>query len=448
MRIPVSHETTWHYINLFKLNTSPFTQRNKNGFVYIKNTRVRNDFLGKNITEKIYPLFNLTPQERSTPWPNLINYGLNFYLMKLPPHIRKEILQIKKKYSPQYTFSSNISIRQALESLNLSQGAIDLISSVDIITGQFLYNSYSQILQEYYSLDFTSLYEINGGMVNLPLAFYNSLLNKAPKEYNIPSERLGNIKWNSGTHVTGIHYNQYNRKVTLEYKNKAIKNTEFEEFDYVICSIPFSTLRAVNINPLFSSRKMQAIREVNYSDSQKTLLLCKHRFWEKGVANEKIIGGISYTDLLISTIVYPSHQEVLINNNSLNSSNDPGVLLASYNLNLDAVRLGNMDDETRITLIKRQVEEVHGLPKGYLDSIVIDYKTVNWNNAQWFRGAFSIFTPEQKRIFMYDMSKPEFGNRVFFAGDHTSPKHAWIQGALQSGMIAANDLAISIRGHL
>ena len=36
MRIPVSHETTWHYLNLFRLGTYPFIQFNPNGFVYLR----------------------------------------------------------------------------------------------------------------------------------------------------------------------------------------------------------------------------------------------------------------------------------------------------------------------------------------------------------------------------------------------------------------------------
>lgn len=43
MRIPVTHETTWHYINLFKLPTRPFIQVNENAIIYIRGARARND---------------------------------------------------------------------------------------------------------------------------------------------------------------------------------------------------------------------------------------------------------------------------------------------------------------------------------------------------------------------------------------------------------------------
>jgi monoamine oxidase len=115
--------------------------------------------------------------------------------------------------------------------------------------------------------------------------------------------------------------------------------------------------------------------------------------------------------------------------------------VASYNISLDAVRLENTNKERRKEIIKEQIEDVHGLPKGYLDHIVEKYRTMNWNNEQWFRGAFSMMMPGQKTIFLHDILKPEYNNKVFFAGEHASATHAWMQGALYSGKLAANNLA-------
>jgi len=91
------------------------------------------------------------------------------------------------------------------------------------------------------------------------------------------------------------------------------------------------------------------------------------------------------------------------------------------------------------------VEEVHGLPENFLDSIVKCYKMVDWNQQQWFRGAFAVDLPGQKINFANTILEPEYNNRVFFAGEHTSVKHGWIQGALYSGMLAANTLAMNLR---
>ncbi|WFD09410.1 flavin monoamine oxidase family protein [Tepidibacter hydrothermalis] len=455
MRIPVSHETTWHYINLFNLNTRPFVQTNKNAFLYVRDIRVRNDPKGKNVMESIYPEFKLKPWERNTPWQELIEYGLGTPLASINPKLRREILQVKPKYSYPIQYWTYYNTRQVFEIMKLSQGALNLLGSISPFIGSFYYNSYSEILQEEYPVDFTFLYEIIGGMVNLPLAFYKSLISENPDEYkNISNNDLGKVIWNAGKLVTAINKSEKGDKVVLKYKDKSSTENLQETFDYVICAIPFSSLRNVNIDPFFSTRKMQSIKEVNYTNAQRTLFLCNKRFWEE----QGIIGGGSYTDLPITSIWYPSdHAKCIPDDNRIVcfgespfdnwgprincSPNDPGVFLASYNFSLDAVRLGNLSDKLHFKEVKEQVEAVHGLKKEYLDSVIKDYETIQWNEEEGFYGAFAYFYPEQKRIFSYAMVKPEYNNTVFFAGEHTSTKHAWQQGALNSGMKAANSLA-------
>ncbi|MCX7884972.1 MAG: FAD-dependent oxidoreductase, partial [Caloramator sp.] len=67
--------------------------------------------------------------------------------------------------------------------------------------------------------------------------------------------------------------------------------------------------------------------------------------------------------------------------------------------------------------------------------------SISWANIDYMWGGGSFTFPGQKILFSYDITKAEMDNRVFFAGEHISQKHVWIQGALQSGMIAANEAA-------
>lgn len=427
MRIPVVHETTWHYINLFGLNTRPFIHNNEKAFLYIRNNRARNDSAGKEVKERIYPDFNLTEIEQNTSWQNLLDNALNAPLLNMSPSVRKEILQIKEKYSEQIEYEDSFSIRKVLETMGLSEGAIEVLTYLSLL-GSFYNNSFSESLQESYTVDVAYRYEIVGGLVNLPCAFYNSFKHKKPKQYaNIDANSIGNVHWKNGTTVTGIYKTDTNNGVTIEYKDEKSSQINRQSFDFVICAIPFSSLRNVEILPMFTPEKMQAIFEVSYCSAQKTLLKCNHRFWE---TKDGIIGGASYTDLPITSIWYPSTR-----------SSHTGVLLASYNLTQDAIRLGNLPNKTRLRNVKRQVEAVHGLPKGYLNSIVEDTKSINWDSEEGFYGAFCYFTPDQKRLFSYTMIQPEYNNRVYFAGEHVSSTHAWQQGSLHSAMQAANAIA-------
>lgn len=179
---------------------------------------------------------------------------------------------------------------------------------------------------------------------------------------------------------------------------------------------------------------MAAIREVDYIPAQKTLLLCNRRFWQ----DQGIFGGGSATDLPISTIWYP---------NDGRSAEQPGVLLGSYSISIDAIRFGNLHKFLKFEELKRQLEKVHGLPYGYLDSVAMDWRYINWLDEPWSLGGFAFLYPEQRRLYQYAMTVPEYNNKIFFAGDHTSVLHGWINGSLQSAMKAANSLAMEASYH-
>lgn len=456
-RFPVSHETTWHYINLFGLNTRTFVQSNNNAFFYMRDARANTDAKGISAKRYIYPKYKLSEQEKRMSWQDLIAYGYNSHLFSASPALRTEILQVKQHYNPFTLNWDSQSNRKMLESTNLSEDAINLISCTNPLPGNFLYNSYIDYILEEYPAALSFLYEIIGGAAMLPLAFYRSLTDKTKVNVykGIPRECLGSVIWKGGNWVTGVGNTNKTKKITITYKNKMTSIPICEDFDYVVCAIPFSTLRNIEINPLFSPKKMQAIKEVNYGNFHKSLLLCNRRFWEEGDESQQIIGGISFTDLPITSILYPSdHAQYSIEKpkcaqdnllylpNQLNKilSQESGVLHL-YSYNLDATRLANLPDDIRFEEVKREIEKVHGLPEGYLNKIAVELKTVNWNTERWFRGGLCFFTPEQKRLFSYAMSLPEYDDRVFFAGEHISANHRWVQGALKSGMEAANELA-------
>lgn len=463
MRMPVSHETLWHYLNLFKIDTRPFIQNNPNGFIYLQDVRVRNDPDGRNVMQAIYPKYDLAPWEQQVPWQRLLYHAYDAPLLRAGPNARSEILKVLPEYDPFTLFWDAVTNRRIQQYQGLSNGAISLLTNFAPLAGQNLANSYLDYVQEVYSADLSFLYEIPGGIAKLPVSFYQSFQakNGLLAYGNLPAEALGEVHYRQGCPVGGIHLDSSGR-VMLTFTSRKNSGPETATYDYVICAIPFSTLRTVDIRPLFSNLKMQAIREVNYINAQRTLILFNRRFWEEGGPQEQIFGGASITDLPISQIYYPSdhanrgkknwsipfqmdpycHVD-LQQENTRSLARESGVLLASYNFGQTASRLGNMAPELRFREIKENIEAVHGLPRGYLDPLAVSHKTVNWDDEPWFRGALCYYTPEQKRLFSYASALPEYEERVFFAGEHISAKHRWMQGALKSGMEAANQLALA-----
>lgn len=439
MRIPLSHETTWHYINIFKLETEASPLTGPNTFTMVRNVRVRNTPDNENIFHKIYPLFDLSVMEANIPWPEIYIKANWYYLSTMPPDIRKQLIMIMSRYDYRHELLGRLSLREALERYGLSNEAVNMIASLMPQMETFIYSSYESILAEEYSMDFLNLYHIKGGMANLPLSFYESLTSPNPEEYSdIPPSLLGKVNWRGGSFIAGIYKSDSDGKVVLKYRMLSESGKDyFENYDYVICAVPFPVLREISIVPEFSGKKMQAIREIIYIDAQKTLFLCKERFWER----QGIFQGSSLTDSIIQTIMYPPVQNNCIQNSADCHGERPGVLVASYNSGYDAIWFSSESQERQYEIITREIERVHRLPAGYLNNIVMDVKRVDWIREPWSYGAFHMFLPGQKKDFSYFASIPEYDNRVFFAGEHTSTKSAWMQGALQCGMIAAQDVA-------
>jgi monoamine oxidase len=94
-----------------------------------------------------------------------------------------------------------------------------------------------------------------------------------------------------------------------------------------------------------------------------------------------------------------------------------------------------MDEETRLEEALQDVERIH---PGIREEYEVGASHA-WYGDRWARGAFALFEPGQQSALQADIVRPE--GRIFFAGEHCSLYHAWIQGALESGIRAAAEVA-------
>jgi monoamine oxidase len=62
----------------------------------------------------------------------------------------------------------------------------------------------------------------------------------------------------------------------------------------------------------------------------------------------------------------------------------------------------------------------------------------SWAEDGYAFGAFAIFDPHQETEIFEHAWRPH--NGLHFAGEHTSLKHAWIEGAVESGIRAAIEI--------
>ena len=102
-----------------------------------------------------------------------------------------------------------------------------------------------------------------------------------------------------GAKVTGIHQDE--RGVTVTFEDLGGGAVQQARADWCVCALPLTILSQLPVN--VSAAMKAAIDAVPYASVVKTGLQFKRRFWEE---DEHIFGGISYTDLPIRQIAYPS----------------------------------------------------------------------------------------------------------------------------------------------
>jgi monoamine oxidase len=223
----------------------------------------------------------------------------------------------------------------------------------------------------------------------------------------------------------------------------------------VLCTIPFSVLHHLDVDPPFDAPKSFAVRNLGYESSTKVLLHCRRRFWE---TDHGIAGGASLSDQIYRATYYPSDNAVAVTEpqpmrarfntmyggylNGEFAPADPsvsagaGVLLASYSWGQDARRIGQLAPEERVAVVTRQIARIH--PEIAEDGMVDDFASMFWDSYPWTNASFAELLPGQQSTIHGDTIAPE-GN-VHFAGEHTSLDTGWIQGAISSALRAVREI--------
>jgi monoamine oxidase len=62
----------------------------------------------------------------------------------------------------------------------------------------------------------------------------------------------------------------------------------------------------------------------------------------------------------------------------------------------------------------------------------------SWDTHPWSGGAFAWFLPGQHLALHRHIVSPE--GRIYFAGEHASVAHTWMQDALESAVVAVREM--------
>jgi monoamine oxidase len=254
--------------------------------------------------------------------------------------------------------------------------------------------------------------------------------------------------------------------VDVVWNESGVQAGRSERFDYAICTASAPATVRIRFHPLLPARKQEALTNLSYLASGKTIMRCSKRHWE---IYDGIFGGNSVTDRPNQQCWYPSDNarkprdaddgpatfEVipragvdLLNSENVPAtryarsediSHEPAVFLAAYMWGTNARRFASLSDAERDDLICRCVAELHPRNEHYLEEIV----HISWDAASDpGGGAFAFFAPGEQRRYQRELCAPIPSDepRVFFAGEHVGVTQGWMQGSIQSAIAAAIDV--------
>ncbi len=188
------------------------------------------------------------------------------------------------------------------------------------------------------------------------------------------------------------------------------------EANHLICAVPFSHLRHMEVSPPLAPRKEAMIQDLQYASVARIYLQVRSRFWER----EKVTGS-AYTDLPIMEVAeepFPRPEPPT-----------PRAILEAYVQGPEAQRVAGMDARQRIEHALKHMEKVHPGVRQYVEGGTSKF---------WGHGAYTQFGPGQMTSWLPLGARPE--GRLHFAGEHTSTLAGTMEGALESGQRAAHEV--------
>jgi monoamine oxidase len=214
--------------------------------------------------------------------------------------------------------------------------------------------------------------------------------------------------------------------VTVTYTDTtAAGGTQQAKADYCVCTIPLSILSQIEIN--VGAPMLDAIQAVPYEASVKVGLQFKRRFWEE---DENIYGGISYTDMPIGMVSYPSTGF---------GSPGKGVMLGGYIWGPNAYEFTSLEPQQRVKLAVAYGAKLH--PQ-YLKEFETGV-AVGWHRVPFTNGCFGNWSEKARTQHYKNLC--QIDGRIVLAGEHASLIPAWQEGAVLSAHDAITRLHAQIK---
>ncbi len=220
-----------------------------------------------------------------------------------------------------------------------------------------------------------------------------------------------------------VHLGRAAKAISLRGEKVVVVCTDGSklEADYAICTLPFSVLRGLDVDPPFAGAQAEAVAELPYTRITKVVLRATRPFWEK---DGQPLSMWTDSPLERLFLIHDHQQEYW------------GML--AWIDGEGAARIDGMDEAERDAFILAELARVRPSTKG---AVEVDHVT-SWGADPYARGAYHHFQVGQISRFGREMARP--WHRLHLAGEHTSVVAPGMEGALESGERAANEVLARI----
>jgi monoamine oxidase len=206
------------------------------------------------------------------------------------------------------------------------------------------------------------------------------------------------------------------RQVRVAFEAGALEQITAE---YVVVTLPATTLRRVEFDPPLHPDQWRAIVTLKYGAATRILLQFEQRFWKK-FARPAAFGSDQPTGA-----VWDGNEQ---------QSRSPGILtlLAGGRASAEARTIVKCEGWRGVT---RRLAWM-GRPSELLTAM-----SYTWERDVWAKGGYAVFDPAFDPALRDWLARPS--GRVAFAGEHTSRKwQGYMSGAIESGRRAALEIAV------
>ncbi len=270
-------------------------------------------------------------------------------------------------------------------------------------TEVFTIGTLAWMMAEAIDYDWVKTYHIRGGNDGLPKA-----LAEAVGSDNVLLEHKI-VKL--ATTATGA-------EVTVDFKGKEVTFAA----DYVVCTLPFPVLSKVTLEPLFAADKMDTIQNAFLMNAGRGYIQTKTRFWK-----DEGIGGRQIAQTNSPVERYWDLSEV-------QDSDSTKGMIGSYTMDKNADAYCGLTQEEREAYTMLHTEPF--FPQIRDERVAFFHYC--WREDEFALGAWTDTLPGRWSTFAVAR---RVEGRVHFAGEHTSAWAGWMEGAVESGMRAAREIA-------